>query len=245
MRTFRTARRRSPVLAVTGIALAALALTACEDGTGTRDEGAPQPSATTSTAPTAPATGKTNTPATGQHPASNTTDTRDATDTPNQPNTSDRTGSGAAPDPNAPANRVLCNGSNLTVTAEPVPRPLNHLLITVKNTGSKTCDLMYFPHLRFDGMQWVPDAVAESKPQAVTTLRPGDSGYAGVLLSAADGSGDAGTTARELTVRFQGAGPGSDGGAAATPALPADGVHYDSSLRVTYWQSDLADALAY
>ncbi|GAB2894792.1 hypothetical protein GCM10027074_73200 [Streptomyces deserti] len=133
------------------------------------------------------------------------------------------TGRTGATGPEAPANRVLCNGSHTTVTVQPVPRPLNHLLITVKNTGSKTCDLTYYPVLRFDEMRWVPQPVKESQPQAVTTLQPGESGYAGVLLSAADGSGDGGTTGRKLTVGFQGATPHSDGGPAATPSPPAQG----------------------
>jgi hypothetical protein len=94
-------------------------------------------------------------------------------------------------------------------------------------------------------MQWVPSPVEASKPQAVTTLAPGESGYAGVMTAAADGSGDGGTTGRRLTVAFQGATPNSSGGASATPSLPAKGVYYDSSLTVTYWQSELDDALAY
>jgi hypothetical protein len=85
----------------------------------------------------------------------------------------------------------------------------------------------------------------ESQPQAVVTLAPGESGYAGVLLSAADGSGENGTTAKKVTVGFQGRESGSNGGAAASPALPAQGVYYDSTLAVTYWQSTIDDALMY
>jgi hypothetical protein len=241
--------RRIRLIAATGATLAALALTACEGGTGTKDEGASRPTATTTTGrPTATPTSTTG-----------TADTAPATTTPGKPATSndkvptsDRKPSPDAgsrktsnPDPNAPENHVLCNGSNTTVTAQPVSRPLNHMLITVKNTGSKLCDLTYFPVLRFDEMQWVPQPVAASKPQAVTTLAPGESGYAGVLLASADGSGDGGTTGRRLTVAFQGATPNSSGGASATPSLPAKGVYYDSSLQVTYWQREMDDALAY
>ncbi|MGI5137938.1 DUF4232 domain-containing protein [Streptomyces sp. CA-106110] len=53
---------------------------------------------------------------------------------------------------------VLCNGANTQVTAQVVSRPLDHMLITVKNTGSRPCDLTYFPFLRFDEMQWAPGA---------------------------------------------------------------------------------------
>ncbi|MFE9622574.1 DUF4232 domain-containing protein [Streptomyces sp. NPDC006527] len=232
MRMRRTSRLFAPAIA----ALAALSLTACEDGTGTKDEGASAPaSSTATTTPDKPTTGAT-TPA-GDTPAGQATATprQDDAREDNAPKTS-------AP---APETRVLCNGSNTKVTAQPVPRPLNHMLITVTNTGSKTCDLTYYPVLRFDEMQWVPQAAKETQPQAVTTLAPGESGYAGVLLAAADGSGDGGTTAKKLTVAFQGSTPNSDGGASATPSLPAEGVYYDSSLTVTYWQRSSEDALAW
>ncbi|MFI8193068.1 DUF4232 domain-containing protein [Streptomyces sp. NPDC085946] len=256
-RTHRTARSRSALFAATGVALAALALTACEDGTGMQDEGASQPAATATTSrpaalasPSAPASGPAAKPTAGsgtaQDGATGTTPGNGKTAVSSK-NTGKGTGrtTGGTSDPDATENRVSCNGSNTTVTARPVPRPLNHLLITVTNTGSKNCDLTYYPVLRFDEMQWVPQAVAASRPQAVTTLAPGESGYAGVLLSAADGSGEHGTTARKLTVGFQGRTPNSDGGPAAVPSLPAGGVYYDSSLAVTYWQADMADALAY
>ncbi|MFF7723429.1 DUF4232 domain-containing protein [Streptomyces luteogriseus] len=234
--------------------LAALALTACQNGTGTKDEGAahPDPASATVTA-THPAedggSGKGTGGATGTQGTSGATGTQGGTDTSGatgtQPAKGDKsaTGDKAAKDTTAP--RVSCNGSNTTVTAQPVRRPLNHMLLTVKNTGSKLCDLTYYPVLRFDEMQWVPRPIEDSKPQAVTTLAPGESGYAGVSLSAADGSGEWGTTGHKLTVGFQGRTPNSDGGPSALPALPAKGVYYDSTLTVTYWLRDMDDALTY
>ncbi|MFD8224419.1 DUF4232 domain-containing protein [Streptomyces massasporeus] len=222
--------------------LAALALTACQDGTGTKDEGAarPDPASATVTA-THPAEdgvgGK------GTSGATGTQGTTGATGT--QPTKTDKSAKGGKPTKGATATRVSCNGSNTTVTAQPVRRPLNHMLLTVKNTGSKMCDLTYYPVLRFDEMQWVPRPIKDSKPQAVTTLAPGESGYAGVSLSAADGSGEWGTTGHKLTVGFQGRTPNSDGGPSALPTLPAKGVYYDSTLTVTYWLRDRDDALSY
>ncbi|MFI6039652.1 DUF4232 domain-containing protein [Streptomyces sp. NPDC051315] len=232
MRIRRTSRLLVPAVA----ALAALSLTACEDGTGTKDEGASLPVSSTVTGSTTATPGATGTgTGTGTDSAAKPAETT--------------SGKPAASAPGKAADgsqaRVLCNGSNTSVTAQPVPRPLNHMLLTVTNTGSKTCDLTYYPVLRFDEMQWVPRAAQETQPQAVTTLAPGKSGYAGVLLAAADGSGDGGTTAKKLTVSFQGATPNSDGGAAATPSLPAEGVYYDSSLTVTYWQQTMEDALTW
>ncbi|MET8770812.1 DUF4232 domain-containing protein [Streptomyces sp. NPDC004658] len=233
--------RHIRLLAATGTAVAALALTACGNGTGTKDEGASRP-----TTPTAPAERAPSGKATPEAPHAGT-GSRTANGTPVA-----RTHAPGARPSASPAARgtrggtgtsgssvVLCNGANTTVTAQPVARPLNHLLITVKNTGAKTCELPYYPVLRFDQMQWVPQADRDTQPQAVVSLAPGESGYAGVLLSAADGSGAGGTTARTLTVGFQGLTPNSSGGPSATPSLPAKGVYYDSSLKVTYWQQDL------
>lgn len=214
--------------------LAALALTACQDGTGTKDEGAahPDPASATVTATHPAADG-------GSGSGSGKAKTG-ATDS--KATKSDKADKAAK---DTTATRVSCNGSNTTVTAQPVRRPLNHMLLTVKNTSSKMCDLTYYPVLRFDEMQWVPRPIKDSKPQAVTTLAPGESGYAGVSLSAADGSGEWGTTSHKLTVGFQGRTPNSDGGPSALPTLPAKGVYYDSTLTVTYWLRDMDDALSY
>ncbi|MFG2134528.1 DUF4232 domain-containing protein [Streptomyces sp. NPDC048751] len=235
--------RRVSLLAATGAALAAIALTACGNGTGTKDEGAAQPTAPVTATTSGGATDTQGDTLGGTQGGTQVSDTR--TPAAKTPASKDSSGTSRTSDPYAPENRVMCNGSNTRVTAQPVPRPLNHMLITVKNTGSKVCDLTYFPVLRFDEMQWVPQPIEESHPQAVTTLAPGESGYAGALLSAADGSGDGGTTAKKLTVAFQGRTPNSSGGASATPALPAKGVYYDSSLAVTYWLRDMDEALSY
>lgn len=223
MRTFRHAR----LLAAAGATLATLALTACDNGTGTQDEGASKPTASTT--------------ATRQPTDSTQTEQPSGTEQPSSTEQSDPTDEPAT----TTSDPVICNGSNTKVTAQPVSRPLNHMLLTVTNTGSKPCSLMYYPVLRFDEMQWVPQAMAGSKPQAVPTLDPGSSGYAGVLLSAADGSGEGGMTGKKLTVAFQGGTPNSSGGASATPELPAKGLYYDSTLSVTYWQTEAEDALAY
>lgn len=237
-RTTRSARIARParLLAATGAALAALALTACDNGMGTRDEGSTGDSTSTSrsrsTDPSDSSTGGT---------AADKASTRDGgTSNPTNPSAPS-----AASDPSDPENRVTCNGSNTAVTARPVARPLNHLLITVKNTGSKYCDLYYHPTVRFGEAQSAPRVMEESQPQAVVTLAPGESGYAGVLLSAADGSGGEGTTEKKVVVHFQDREPGSDAGSPASPALPAKGVYVDNAVAVTYWQSTMEDALQF
>lgn len=236
---------RIRLLAAAGATLATLALTACEDGTGTQDEGASQPASTVpaDTSAKSPSTPPSGTSADGT--AANDPAQAGGGANGDKDNGKDNgkvEGSGS--DDGFP-DRVACNGSNTTVTVKPVPRPVNHMLITVKNKGSKLCDLTYYPVLRFDEMQWAPQPFEASKPQAVVSLSPGETAYAGVLLSAADGSGDGGTTGRKLAVGFHGATPNSDGGPSALPSLPAGGVYYDSSLAVTYWQQSMDDALTY
>ncbi|CAL9300810.1 hypothetical protein SUDANB180_04360 [Streptomyces sp. enrichment culture] len=233
--------RHIRLIAATGTAAAALALTACGGGTGTEDEGAARPNATVAAAETdvskSPESGTPAKEATG----GGTTDASPVsrTDAPSAKPAAPTTRKGQS----AGRSVVLCNGTNTSVTAQLLNRPLNHMLLTVKNTGGKTCDLPYYPVLRFDEMQWVPQADEGTQPQSVVSLAPGASGYASVLLSAADGSGSGGMTAHKLTVGFQGMTPNSDGGPSATPALPAKGVYYDSTLKVTYWQKDL-DAIS-
>ncbi|MFI8005433.1 DUF4232 domain-containing protein [Streptomyces sp. NPDC086010] len=137
-----------------------------------------------------------------------------------------------------------CDGGNTKLTLKPVTRPLNHMLLTVTNTGSTACNAYYYPFLRFGEAQSVPQVFEESKPQAVVTLNPGQSAYAGVMTSSADGSGTGGYSTRKLSVSFQGrAGSGSSGPSANVPLGKA--VYVDSTLTVTYWQSDMGDALMY
>lgn len=220
---------RTRMFAAVTVALAALSLTACGDnGDGVRDEGASKPSAADSGSGGGAANG-------GSEPASDKTG--------GQSGTGSGTGGGNSvkgrgSDPGAPAGRVPCTAANTSVTAAPVTRPLNHMLITVTNTGSKTCDLPGYPILKFEGAQSVPPVMEDSKPQAVTSLKPGAEGYAAAILSAGDGSGGEGHKVTNLQVGFE----GSNSFAAAS--LPVDGVHIDNSLRVTYWLTSATDALA-
>ncbi|MFE4701919.1 DUF4232 domain-containing protein [Streptomyces sp. NPDC056738] len=243
-RTTRTTRTR--LLAASAIALTALSLTACGSGNGVRDEG--------SSAPARPSAGS-DSPAAGAgttaKPAGTGTTTGSANGSKNTGTTTGGTGSGSAGTSGKGSaggstgktgtgtRNVACNSSNTRMSATAVSRPLNHILLTVTNTGSRNCDLTGYPIARFGEAQSVPPVAEETHPQAVVTLTPGESGYAGVLLSAADGSGGNGYTARTLEVGFTGR------GGTARPALPAKGVFVDDKLTVTYWQQDLDTALSY
>ncbi|MGW3159335.1 DUF4232 domain-containing protein [Streptomyces sp. NPDC001089] len=239
----RTVRTR--LLAASTVALAALALTACDNGKGVRDEG-PSAASESSARPGGSTTAK---PA-----ADSGTSAGDSAATPTQGAPKGSTGgssgatggssgggkaAGAGTGTGGGSSRnAACNGSNTRTTATEVSRPLDHLLLTVTNTGSKNCDLTGYPIARFGEAQSVPPVAEETHPQAVVTLAPGESGYAGVLLSAGDGSGGHGYTAKTLVIGFA-------KGSSSTPALPAKGVHVDDKLTVTYWQQSLDDALSY
>ncbi|WP_030687546.1 DUF4232 domain-containing protein [Streptomyces sp. NRRL B-1347] len=244
-------RSRTRLFAAATIAVAALSLTACNDEDGTRDEGAAK-STQSSTGDTAQQPDKTD----GESGANGSGADRGGGDsdastgsgggtsgsgTGGGSSSGDGSSSGASDgggsDPNDPANRVACSAANTSITATPVQRPLNYMLLTVTNTGSKMCDLKGYPRVKFESAQSVPPVMENTKPQAVTSLKPGGKGYAGVILSAGDGSGGEGYTAQSLEIGFE----GSDRMAEA--ALQAKGVHVDDKLRVTYWLTSSTDAL--
>ncbi|MEU1458307.1 DUF4232 domain-containing protein [Streptomyces avermitilis] len=207
----RTARTR--LFAAASVTLAALALTACENGEGVRDEG-PSAASKSSTGPTG------STPKSAPDTAHSTAGT-----TPAAPNT---TAAGGPP----------CTAATTRIMATEVSRPLNHLLLTLTNTGSRTCTLTGYPVTRFGEDRSVTPAARETRPRAAVRLSPRESGYAGVLLSSGDGSGDTGSTAKALTITFK-------DGSTVHPALPPRGVHVDDRLTVTYWQSSMDTALTY
>ncbi|MEY9933498.1 hypothetical protein ABH926_008153 [Catenulispora sp. GP43] len=139
-----------------------------------------------------------------------------------------------------------CSVGHLKGTVTSLTRPINHVLLTVTNTGSTTCNLYYYPGLRLDAdQQSVTQAVEDSKPQAVVTIAPGESAYAAIGTSAADGSGSTPVLEKQVEVFLEtrdqsGSLPGS-----MTLPLPG-GTYVDvDKAFVTYWQSDLQSAIAW
>lgn len=230
----RASVRRPRLLAVASLAIASLALTACDKEEGVREEGAASQPARSAQSPAQdkPATTPGGT-ATAKTPAAKRT---------GGTGTGKGGGRASAPaadaDPGAPENRVPCTADNTEVVATPVSPPLNHMLLTITNTGSTLCDLADYPIVKFEGAQSVPPVMEHTKPQAVTSLRPGKKGYAGVILSAGDGRGGKGYTARSLEIGFQGSDKMTE------VALQTKGVHIDNSPRVTYWLTTAEDALS-
>ncbi|MFG3134153.1 DUF4232 domain-containing protein [Streptomyces tendae] len=246
-----SARRitRTRLFAATTVALAALSLTACE---GDELTGSPAPESTAS----APADGNSARPAggakgdTGETGSTGSKGSDSSNGSAGNGNASDsgsgsNSGSGAGADGGSDNSDGSdsdvpgeCSASDVRITAANAPRPINHLLLTATNTGSKTCALPQYPAARFGEAQSVPPVAESSKPQSLTTLAPGESGYAGVRLSSGDGSGENGYETNTLTIPFE-------DGSIATVKLPAGGVYVDTALTVTYWQTDASNALEY
>ncbi|MFI7362884.1 DUF4232 domain-containing protein [Streptomyces sp. NPDC050149] len=152
---------------------------------------------------------------------------------------------GGGSDDSGDAVTVTCTGANTKLSATEVSRPVNHVLLTMTNTGSKACNAYYYPYLKFGEAQSVPNTFEDSKPQAVVTINPGESAYAGAMTSSADGSGSNGYSTKDLEVSFQNRDGNSDNTGSSVSVPLSKSVHVDSSLSVSYWQMSMDDALAY
>ncbi|WP_086861040.1 DUF4232 domain-containing protein [Streptomyces milbemycinicus] len=130
-----------------------------------------------------------------------------------------------------------CDINKLTVGVKSVQRPVNYMVLEVNNHAGVDCNMPGFPRLRFDDAQAATPVYEDSKPQAVVTLAPGETAYAGIRTSSADGSGQNGYKATSLEVFLE----GSDD--SKSVELPGGSVYIDENAQVTYWQSDLSNAL--
>ncbi|MFD5875260.1 DUF4232 domain-containing protein [Streptomyces sp. NPDC060322] len=251
MRDLRFRRAARATALGTAALIAALSLTACQSGSTEPADGSGTPAAQapaegTSAAPVA----DTGTETTGKPGAigSGSGDGKDSGSSAAQPaakpaaqpaaEPADSSGKGSTG--TSPA---TCTGANTKLTITSVPRPVNHMLLTVTNTGSTSCSAYSYPFLRFGEAQSVPQVVEDSVPQSVIVLAPGESAYTGVMTSSADGSGTGGYSTEDLTVGLQGRDGGSAGPMVNVPL--GKKVYVDSTLAVTYWQTDMDDALMY
>ncbi|MDT0458462.1 DUF4232 domain-containing protein [Streptomyces sp. DSM 41527] len=252
----RTTRRATQLVAATAVLTASLALTACQNDT-TRDNGGQAPPASSrpltggqdAQSPSdgdGNSTGKDNGPAKSGH-ASKAFVSSGASGS-GSAGKAGKNGSGQTAGQDDNGSRVTttaCTGAHVKVTVTKVRRPVNHMLLKATNTGSVPCNAYGAPYLRWDDGQAATTFLEASKPQAVVTLAPGESAYAGIMYESADGSGSEGHTARSLDVLFGNrAGDGSTGPSVRLK-LPNGGVHTDSSAWVTYWQSRSEDALTW
>jgi hypothetical protein len=152
-------------------------------------------------------------------------------------------GQTASAAPKKAPSAVTCTAANLKLTVSEVSRPVNHLLIKATNTGTKPCHAYSAPYLRAGADAQAPLPWArETTPQAVVTLEPGQSAYAGVLTYSPDGEG--GGKVKKLGVALADR-KGDATGKEKTLKLPNGGVFFNSAATVTYWQDNAADALSW
>ncbi|MFF1646114.1 DUF4232 domain-containing protein [Streptomyces sp. NPDC058240] len=242
----RSNRIRTTALAATAL-LAALSLTACggNDNGNNGKAGAAAPAANTTA--TTPDTGKDATDAKG----AKETDSGTANAPAENVSTTSKGSTGGSKSGKSSAGTtasgstspVTCTGSNTKVTVSKVSRPINHLLLTATNTGSRPCYAYHAPALGFDDAQAAFPVLRDSIPQAVVTLAPGQSAYASIGLSG-EPDGQELHKGTHLTVHFTGKGNQGSTGAPAELTLPA-GTQWGDNGFVTYWQSEMADALMY
>ncbi|MEU1438971.1 DUF4232 domain-containing protein [Streptomyces sp. NPDC005786] len=249
----RSNRIRTTALAATAL-LAALSLTACSSDGGNSSNndsaraGAAAPAAHTAVKQSQPSA--TAAPAAVQETPEKEATVAEPDGTPKRtapPATSQgKKATGAAHRSGSTPNRapVTCTGGNTETTVSKVSRPLNHLLLTLTNTGNRPCYAYYAPKLRFDDAQAVFPILEDSRPQAVVTLDPGQSAYAAIGLTGEPGAGPAPREATHLQVYFSGKSPEGSTGTPANLTLPT-GTYWDDNGYVTYWQTERADALTY
>lgn len=217
------------------LALGSLALVACDPGsatgsasTGTSTAASAPASATTSASPTAGASHASADTAAGGSGSAKASPT--AAKPAGGHASGSASGSGAASGSGGGTRARLCRAGRLTVTAAPVSQPLNHLLITAKNTSGTPCDLGIIGLVTFDGRirATTPDGLGGGP----NILRPGQSNYEGVALDQQDAPGQ-GSDTSYLTVKL-------DSGDTLRIPVKAH-VH---APRISVWQPSAADALS-
>lgn len=127
-----------------------------------------------------------------------------------------------------------------------VSRPVNYRLITLTNTSKRTCTVLSYPVVSFaPDLDGTAEAFAGSRPQAVVTLKPGASAYAGLNTSPANRADDgnkphAKTLAVDLISKVEANGSTRQFGRPQTVRV---GDLFVYEPKVTYWQQNQAAAL--
>ncbi|WP_329118975.1 DUF4232 domain-containing protein [Streptomyces sp. NBC_01465] len=225
MRLIRTAALTATAL------LASIALTAC--GSSSDDATAAKVSDTASV-PTSTDNKATDAAAKKQPTSKPTNESADTTPTAKPADNKKSTGT---------QQPTACTTTSIKLTASPITRPINHVLLTATNTGSKTCYLYYAPAIAFsDDAQSPLQVDKDTQPQAVVTLSPGQSGYA-MIRTAGEDNGDKPYSTTQIRVNFQNRNDNGSVGAAAYAHLAKPLSVVDSQSAVTYWQSDV-DAIS-
>ncbi|WFB08544.1 DUF4232 domain-containing protein [Streptomyces sp. LX-29] len=135
-----------------------------------------------------------------------------------------------------------CTNAGTSLSVAPAKRPVNYQLITLTNTGSRTCTVISFPVVTFGpDLDGSADKRRDTHPQAVVTLKPGESAYAGLNTSPADQQDDGKRPhATSISVDLM-----KEDGATyvGQPRRSPVSDLFVSDPTVTAWQQDVADAL--
>ncbi|WHM37313.1 DUF4232 domain-containing protein [Streptomyces sp. BPTC-684] len=137
------------------------------------------------------------------------------------------------------AKRVTCTGSNVKLTATPVSRPINHVLLTATNTGKTTCNAYDAPAVKFSNAQSPIPVDKDTIPQSVVTLAPGQSAYAMIRTQGEPDGTDPYMTS-QVVVYFRGAVGMESVGRSAYASLAKPVGVVDAQAMATYWQSDMS-----
>lgn len=149
-----------------------------------------------------------------------------------------KTGSGGG----KTAGDQACTVGNSKIQASKVTRPVNHLLLTLTNASGSTCYAYGAPYVGFDDEQSTVAIIEESQPQAVVSVPPGGHAYAVVATS---GDGAHGRKVSQMRLSMMGRGMNGSVGGSATNPVPGGSLYIDDSHQVSYWQSDVSDALTW
>lgn len=136
---------------------------------------------------------------------------------------------------------ATCTAAETKVTVQKLQRPINHLLITAKNTSKKNCAVYNYAFLQYGEAQ-APAQVWGEKPQSVVTLKPGQSAYATTQTSSPADDGTEGYYTSKLGLYFNSANDSGSVGRGVVLTLPG-GKTYVNDPHVTYWHDNVADAI--
>ncbi|GAA2454549.1 DUF4232 domain-containing protein [Streptomyces macrosporus] len=241
---FRTRRMPRFAVAATLVAAASLSMAACQSGTGVEKTGkapaesspaSPERKGSGEDAPESAPQGTGDTPA----QETGTGGDGDAAAPADHKRSTGREGSREGGDASATSER--CGPSDVELVVRQVSRPINHMLLTVTNTGGAVCDVYGYPLLRFDEAHTPTPPVEDSAPQAVISLRPGESAYAGITTYTPD-NGDSVSVTKLGVLLTDRDGRAVEGDRPVTLTLPS-GTGINAGARVTYWQADQDAAL--
>ncbi|MBC9714305.1 DUF4232 domain-containing protein [Streptomyces sp. TRM66268-LWL] len=227
----RTLRRRT-ALVIAGTAVIGLALTGCSDsGSGRKSSGS------SSSKGSSQGSSKDSSKGSDKGSDKQATPSEDGGET--KPAGKPGTGGGGKSGP--------CTNAETKLTVTAAPRPVNYQLLTLTNTSKRTCTVLGYPTVSFaPDLDGTAEGREDTKPQAVVTLKPGASAYAGLNTSPADQADD-GTKSHAKTVSVDLIKQiGNDGSTVqfGQPDTVAVNDLFIYEPKVTYWQQDLDVALS-